>query len=128
MFVRGLDVELTPKLRQKVKVVFSRREITISIKRRQLSREFKIQVIREVVAGKTLAQAAREHQIHPNLITKWRKQHEQYAEHAFAGNGNAHTQGAKIAELERLIGQLTIENAFLKKVLHQLEAREANER
>ena len=34
--------------------------------RRQFSREFKLQVIREIEAGKTVAQAAREHQLRPN--------------------------------------------------------------
>ena len=97
----------------------------MSFKRRQFTREFKIQVIREVEAGKAIAQAAREHQVHPTLIGKWRKQNSLYGEQAFAGNGHAYTQEAKIAELERLIGQLTIENSFLKNVLQRLENREA---
>ncbi len=96
----------------------------MSIKRRQFTKEFKLQVIREVEAGKGLAQAAREHQIHASLIGKWRQQHQKYAEQGFQGNGNSYTHEAKIAELERLIGQLTIENNFLKKVLQKLEARE----
>ena len=96
----------------------------MSIKRRQFTREFKIQVIREVEAGKAIAQAAREHQVHPTLIGKWRKQNSLYGEQAFTGNGHAYTQEAKIAELERLIGQLTIENSFLKKVLQRLQSRE----
>ena len=99
----------------------------MSIKRRQFTREFKIQVIREVEAGKAIAQAAREHQLHPTLIGKWRKQNANYGEQAFAGNGHAYTQEAKIAELERLIGQLTVENSFLKKVLQRLESRESRQ-
>ena len=91
----------------------------MNIKRRQFNREFKLQVIGEIEAGKSLAQAAREHQVHPNTLGKWRDQHAQYGERAFAGNGNAYTNEAKIAELERLIGQLTVENAFLKKMLEQ---------
>jgi transposase len=97
----------------------------MSTKRRQFTREFKLQVIREVEAGKGLAQAAREHQVHPSLIGKWRQQHQKYVDHAFQGHGNSYTHEAKIAELERLIGQLTVENSFLKKVLQKLEAREA---
>lgn len=87
----------------------------MSAKRRQFTKAFKLQVIREVEAGKSLAQAGREHELHPNLLRKWRQQYAQYAEAAFAGNGHRYTEEAKIAELERLIGQLTIENAFLKK-------------
>ena len=90
--------------------------------RRQFTREFKLQVLREVEGGKSIAQAAREHQIHPTLLTKWRTAHHTYAERAFAGNGNAYAAEAKIAELERLIGQLTVENSVLKKALSRLEA------
>jgi transposase len=96
----------------------------MSTKRRQFTREFKLQVIREVEAGKGLAQAAREHQVHPGLIGKWRLQHRKYAEQAFQGHGNSYTHEAKIAELERLIGQLTIENNFLKKVLQKRQDRQ----
>ena len=93
----------------------------MSIKRRIFTKEFKLQVIRQVQAGKSLAQAAREHELHPNLIGKWQKLHEQYAQSAFQGNGHAYTEDAKVAELERLIGQLTIENSLLKKVLQAQE-------
>lgn len=96
--------------------------------RRHFGQEFKLQVIREIEAGKSLAQASREHQVHPNMLCKWRQQYQRYGDQAFAGNGHRDTQEAKVAELERLIGQLTIENAFLKKVLARLEAKQAGSR
>jgi len=96
----------------------------MTIKRRQFTKEFKLQVLHEIEAGTSVAQAARQYQLHPNLIRKWREQVVRYADRAFAGNGHAYTDGAKVAELERLIGQLTVENAFLKKVLRRLEAKE----
>ena len=89
----------------------------MSLKRRIFTKEFKQQILREVHAGKSIARAARENEIHPNLIGKWQKLNEQYAQDAFQGNGHAYTQEAKIAELERLIGQQTVEISFLKKVL-----------
>ena len=85
----------------------------MSIKRRLFTKDFKLQVIRQVQAGKSITQAAREHDLHPNLIAKWQKLHAQYAQNAFQGNGHAYTEEAKVAELERLIGQLTIENSLL---------------
>lgn len=91
--------------------------------RRHFSREFKIQVLREVEAGKSLAQASREHEIHPNQIRQWQEQQRKYGEHAFAGNGKSYTQEAQIAELERALGQMTMENRLLKKVLTRLESR-----
>ena len=96
--------------------------------RRQFSKEFKLQVIREIEAGKSLAHASREHQVHPNMLRKWRQQLQNYGDQAFAGNGHRYTQEAKVAELERLIGQLTVENAFLKKVLARLETKQTGGR
>jgi transposase len=100
----------------------------MTLKRRQFTKEFKLQVIREIEAGKTVAQAAREHQLHPNTIIKWRQLHQQYAERAFAGNGQTYKDEARIAELERLVGQVTMENSLLKKALSRLEAHQQSGR
>lgn len=98
----------------------------MSVSRRRFTKEFKLQVIREVEAGKSLAQAAREHEIHVNLIAKWRDQLAKYGGEAFQGNGNAYTHEAKVAELERVIGQFATENALLKRALKSLETDRAN--
>ena len=95
----------------------------MALKRRQFTREFKVQVVREVEAGKPLAQVAREYQVHPTVIRRWQQEHQHYAERAFAGQGHSDQEDARIAELERLVGQLTMENALLKKALLRLEAR-----
>ncbi len=94
----------------------------MSLKRRQFSREFKLEIIAEVESGKSIAQVAREHQIHPITIGNWRKEFSEYGGEAFAGNGNTYKLEARIAELERMIGQLTMENSFLKKALRTFEA------
>ncbi len=93
----------------------------MALKRRIFTRDFKLQVIREVDAGKSMAQVSREHQLNPNTIAKWRKQLRQYQGRAFAGNGHLYTDDARVAELERLIGRLTVENDTLKKALRLLE-------
>jgi len=90
--------------------------------RRKFTREFKLQVLAEITAGKSVAQAAREYQLHPTLIGRWQKQHRQYQDRAFAGNGCSYTDDARIAELERMVGRLTMENDLLKKALQRLEA------
>lgn len=90
--------------------------------RRKFTREFKLQVLAEITAGKSVAQAAREHQLHPTLIGRWQIQQRQYADSAFAGNGRAYTSEARVAELERMVGRLTMENDLLKKALQRLEA------
>lgn len=93
----------------------------MAIKRRQFTRDFKLQILREIEAGKSVAQASREHQLHPTLISKWQNQQAKYAEKAFAGNGNPYQDEARVADLERMVGQLTMENALLKKALLRLE-------
>ncbi len=93
----------------------------MALKRRAFTRDFKLQVIREIEAGKSQAAAAREHRVTANTISKWLGQYRKYKERAFAGNGNAYTDEARIAELERMVGRLTMENDFLKKVLSSLE-------
>lgn len=98
----------------------------MALKRGLFTREFKLQVLREIEAGKSVAQASREHHLHPTLISKWQKQHSQYAQQAFSGNGNSYKDEARLAELERMIGQLTMENALLKKALLRLEALAAS--
>ncbi|HEX5274715.1 MAG TPA: transposase [Candidatus Rubrimentiphilum sp.] len=84
--------------------------------RRSFSKEFKTTILREVDSGLTIAQAARKHEVHPETIRQWRTRERKYGDRAFAGHGNAYTDEARIAELERTIGQLTVENRFLKKL------------
>ena len=40
----------------------------MTLKRRQFTREFKLQVLQEADTGKSISQLAREHQVHPTLI------------------------------------------------------------
>ncbi len=99
----------------------------MTIKRRLFTKEFKLQVLREIEAGASIAHAARQHHLHPNVIRKWREQYARYADRAFAGNGPVYTDDARIAELERLIGQLAVENAFLKKSCARSSTRGSGE-
>ncbi len=97
----------------------------MSLKRRLFTKEFKQQVLREREAGKSVAQAAREHPLHPNCLGEWRRQAARHGEKAFAGQGNAYKDDGKVAQLERLLGEQTIEIAFLKRALTHFEARQS---
>lgn len=81
----------------------------MALKRREFTREFKQQVVRDVDAGKPMAQVARQHQLTPNTVSKWRKQLRQYPQTAFSGKGNKYTDEARTAELGRMVGRLTME-------------------
>ncbi len=87
------------------------------MKRRQFTKELKLEVVQQVEAGLSLAEASRQYEVHPNLIRKWQELYRANGEQAFAGNGRMYKDEAKIAMLERKIGQLTVENEFLKKLI-----------
>jgi transposase len=89
--------------------------------RREFTKEFKLSVLREVEAGASVAETARAHEIHPETIRLWKRDHRKYADRAFAGKGHAYTDEAKIAQMERAMGQLALENALLKKAIKFLE-------
>ena len=93
--------------------------------RRKYDREFKLSVIAELDSGKPLVQIARERGIHPSLPCRWKDEFASNPEGAFRGNGRRHKEGegARIDELERLLGQLYAENELLKKALSVLGQR-----
>ncbi len=91
--------------------------------RKKFTKEFKISVLRELENNKTAAQLCREHEIHPTMLSKWKKEYKENPGTAFSGNGNTSKPEAKLAESERLVGQLYAENTFLKKVLTSLETK-----
>ena len=89
--------------------------------RRVFTREFKLEVLRELDGGTSVAEAARIHNVHPETIRLWRKTERKYGDRAFAGNGRAYSDEAKIAQLERALGQATLEISVLKKTLNALK-------
>lgn len=96
--------------------------------RRRHSREFKVQLLRELDSGKSIAELCREHDLHKSLISKWRREYDQDPSRAFAGNGNACRDEARVKELERMVGKLYAENDFLKRALAALKKRESEGR
>ncbi len=92
----------------------------MSLKKRVFTKEFKLQVVHEVDACKPQAQVAREHQVNPNTIAKWRKLYKKHKDKAFAGHGKTYTEEARVAELERMVGRLTMQCELLKKALLRL--------
>jgi hypothetical protein len=59
----------------------------------------------------TAAQAARAHQLPPTLIRRWPHEHWPYPDHVLMGNGHLEKDEARLAELERLMGQVTMDHA-----------------
>ena len=96
--------------------------------RRRYDREFKISVVAELESGKPLAQIARENGIHPSLPCRWRDELAENPERAFSGNGNRCKYEARIADLERLLGQAHAENELLKKAFAMTQKKVREER
>jgi transposase-like protein len=87
------------------------------------SRDLKITAMRALDAGALTGEIARKYQLSPKLLERWRGEWRARGEAAFPGIGHrggglpALDDGRRIADLERKIGQLTMENDFLKKAL-----------
>ena len=94
---------------------------------RQFSPEFKARVVLEVVSGaKSAAEICREHQLKPDLFSKWKAQFLHDAVTIFARADRVDPAQARIAELERLVGRLMLELEAAKKastVLHSATFR-----
>lgn len=88
---------------------------------RNHSPQFKLDVVRELETGtKSKAQLCREHDLNPSLVSRWQQQYEQHGDAAFSSlKPVSETQALerRVAELERLLGQTTAENAYLKNSL-----------
>lgn len=88
----------------------------ISKKRRKFTAEFRSQVVLEVLSGKlSVAQAASKYKIKDSAIYQWKAQALERLPLLFEMKPPEQEGAEKIAELERMIGQLTIENDALKK-------------
>ena len=94
----------------------------MDLSRAVYSRDLKIAVMRALDTGSSTGEIARKYQLSPKLLERWRGEWRAKGESAFPGIGRradppALDDARRIAELERKIGQLTMENDFLKKAL-----------
>jgi transposase len=97
-------------------------------RRRKFTAEFKAQVVRDLLSGaKSRAELCREHQIAASVLADWKTMFLRHAPAACESPEYRHGQDAThVAELERLVGRLTLENDILKKatsILHQRSRR-----
>ena len=94
--------------------------------RRNHTREFKLQCCRQVATGeKRPAQICREHNLSESVLLRWRKEYEARGEAAFTEQQPSENEAleAKIAELERFCGQLSLENQILNKSLKRMRSQ-----
>lgn len=91
------------------------------MRRRTYTKEFKLDVLSDLSSGKTVTQISSEKGIAPGLISKWKGECKTNPEIAFSGHGNASTMQAELNECKKVIGELYLENSFLKKVRTSLQ-------
>jgi transposase len=92
-------------------------------KRRRLDPAFKAKIGLEALKGiKTVAEIAREYQVHPNQVSQWKSLVMQRLPEVFEHGPTAQAQESQqeIERLERKVGQLTMELDWLKKKSKQL--------
>ena len=99
----------------------------MDLSRAVYSRDLKIAAMRALDAGARTGEIARKYQLSPHLLDRWRGEWRAKGESAFPGIGrrgadlSALDDARRIGELERKIGQLTMENDFLKKALQHFK-------
>jgi len=86
--------------------------------RRNFSAELKAKVVLEIISGsKTAAEVCREYNLKPDLVSHWKNQFMTNAAQVFENGTKVDPQQARIEELERLAGKLSLELEIAKKAL-----------
>jgi transposase len=93
----------------------------MGLSRRWFTREFKLAAIRRLEQGISVAEVARALEVNPNLLHRWRSEFRQGPGNVFPGHGQRRWSEGRMAELERKIGQQTLEIDFLKGCLQRIE-------
>ena len=91
-------------------------------KHRTFSPEFKAQVVLEVLSGRSIAEVCREHALKYDLVVRWKTQFLANAPRLFQLEQPSQIDQARIAELERMLGRLTMELEIAKKVSSLLKS------
>ena len=84
--------------------------------RRRFTPQFKTRVVLEVLTTlKSMAQVCREYDLKEQVVTRWKAEFLERAPTLFVADPQREQDQARIAELERLVGRLTLELEIAKK-------------
>ena len=93
----------------------------MSTNRRQYSAEFKAKVVLQVLMGeKPSSEICRSHKLHTSVLNRWRKEFLENAASIFESDDANQEDQQRIADLERLVGQLTMQLEIAKKASQSL--------
>jgi transposase len=83
---------------------------------RRFTAKFKTQIVLDLLTGaKTMAQICREHNLKDQVVRRWKADFLDRTETLFGGDADRQQHLDRIAELERLVGRLTMELEIAKK-------------
>lgn len=86
------------------------------MQRRTFSREFKLEAVNLIrERGVRVAQAARDLDVHENVLRKWVKELGSDPRHAFPGHGQMKPEQLEIDRLRKEVARLKAERDILKK-------------
>ena len=87
-------------------------------KRRRFSQEFKLDAVSMVVdQGRDLYEVAKELEIRPDILRKWKKKFESDGKSAFPGSGRLKPEDEELRRLRRENERLRMERDILKKAV-----------
>ncbi len=93
-------------------------------RRRSFTPQFKAQVVLELLTHvKRVAQVCREYDLNEQVVLRWRAEFLDRAATLFASDLDRSQDQTRIAELERLVGRLTMELEIAKKASQLLSPR-----
>ena len=86
------------------------------MQRRKFSREFKLEAVRLVKdRGVAVAHAARDFDVHENVLRKWVRELSGDPLHAFPGHGQMKPEQQEIDRMRKEVAKLKAERDILKK-------------
>lgn len=86
------------------------------MQRRIFSREYKLEAVKLVrERGVTVAQAARDLDVHENVLRKWVREYGDAPSQSFPGKGQMKPEQLEIERLRREVAKLKAERDILKK-------------
>src|SRR5918911_2386959 len=95
-------------------------------KYRTFTAEFKAQVVMSVLTGdKTVSEVCRQHQLSDTLFYRWKAELLAALPRIFEPDPGLAAAEARIAELERLVGRLTLELEAAKKASSLLSSAQS---
>jgi transposase-like protein len=84
--------------------------------RRRFTPEFKSRIVLELISGaKTPSEVCRQHYLKPQVVSRWKAEFVDKAASVFQSDEQRSAEQARIAELERMVGRLTLELEISKK-------------